>query len=498
MAKVMELRALEQYLNDPDAARAWLADWNVADPERAHANLVAMADAGVTLDLISVMTDQLAEHLPKSSDANRALNNLERFVCAARNPLALAALFEREPNALPILLQIFATSQHLSDVLVVDPASYDLLRMTEGQPVARDVLVAELVTEVDSLSDEHAVLMSLRQFKRREILRIAYGDIIHGQRLDTVARQISYVADASLEAALEFATRMLRAKHGTPRADNGLPARFVVLALGKLGGIELNYSSDIDVMFLFDEDGNTDGERRLTNREFFERLARDVVRLLTESTELGVSYRVDLRLRPEGKQGPVVSNLESALRYYETSGRTWERQAFVKARPVAGDLVFGESFLDQLAPWIYHRYLNLADIAGIRALKRKIEKRTIAEGKEAHNVKTGHGGIRDIEFAIQFLQLLNGGDLAQVRTTNTLQAIAQLEPVGCLTHQERTILEENYCFLRKIEHRLQIMFDLQTHELPREEASLRRFAIRMDYTDAKDGDALSAFREDYA
>ena len=161
-------------------------------------------------------------------------------------------------------------------------------------------------------------------------------------------------------------------------------------------------------------------------------------------------------------------------------------------------MALGEEFLERLSAWIYHRYLNRADIAGIRALKRKIEKRAISAGTETRDVKTGHGGIRDIEFAIQFLQLLNGGDLTAVRTSNTLEAIAQLEAAGCLIHKERTLLEENYCFLRKIEHRLQIMFDLQTHAMPEQPQELRRVAIRMGYADGGDGDALTAFRKDYA
>ena len=497
MAVVMDIETVRQFLDDPADTPPWLSAWGIADAQRAHTNLLAMAEAGVTLDLLANLATQLAENLPASSDPDRALNNLERFIRAARSPLALAALFEREPHSLAILLQIFATSQHLSDVLIGDAESYDLLRMTEGQPVARDVLVAELVSEIETLTDEKAVMWSLRQFKRRETLRIAYGDIIHGQRLDTVARQISYVADACLEAALDFASRKLGERFGQPRKASGEPARFVVLALGKLGGSELNYSSDIDVMFLYDEDGATDGEKQLSSVEYFDRLVREIVRLLTDSTELGAAYRVDLRLRPEGKQGPIVSILDGAYRYYETAGRTWERQAFVKARPVAGDLALGEEFLERLSDWIYHRYLNRADIAGIRALKRKIEKRAISAGIEARDVKTGHGGIRDIEFAIQFLQLLNGGELAQVRTSNTLEAIARLESAGCLTHQERTLLEENYCFLRKIEHRLQVMFDLQTHEMPEEAEELRRVAIRMGYN-ATDGDSLAAFRSDYA
>ena len=207
-------------------------------------------------------------------------------------------------------------------------------------------------------------------------------------------------------------------------------------------------------------------------------------------------YRVDLRLRPEGSHGAMVISRAAALHYYDLLGRTWERQAFVKARPVAGDLELGREFLEALEPWIYRRYLTAADIAGIKALKRKIEQQSRQVGAGRRDVKAGHGGIRDIEFVIQFLQLLNGGDLPVVRTGNTLEAIACLEHAGCLTIQERSVLEENYAFLRKIEHRLQIMLDLQTHVLPESDAELRKLAIRMGYTDSRDGEALDAFKRD--
>ena len=158
---------------------------------------------------------------------------------------------------------------------------------------------------------------------------------------------------------------------------------------------------------------------------------------MNEPTDLGRAYRVDMRLRPQGSTGAVVSSLESALHYYDVMGRTWERQAFVKARPIAGDLDLGAQLLSQLEPWIYRRYLSRADITGIKALKRRIEQRVHREGDDTREVKTGLGGIRDIEFVIQFLQLLNGGDLPEVRTGNTLDAITRLESVGCLTFQER-------------------------------------------------------------
>ena len=486
--------ALVQFLDHPDAAAPWLQSLGIENQVRGHANLVAIANSGITLDLMGVLCDQLSEHLSRQSDPDRALNNLDRFVSASRSPLALGSLFDRDREALPTLLRIFSTSQYLSDLLIRDPESFDLLRVTEGSPVAREMLIGELCSETGMLTDERAVSAALRRFKQRETLRIAYGDIIRKQRLDLVTRQISYVADAVCEAALGEAHRYLQAQRGTPRLSDGRPARFVVLGLGKLGGSELNYSSDIDLIFLYEGEGRTDGERPIDNSEYFDRLAKRLVKLLTEQTDVGSAYRVDLRLRPDGSQGPFVISMDHALQHYDVKGRTWERQAFVKARPVAGDLSLGREFLQALEPWVYRRYLSRADITGIKALKRRIEHRATREGGDERNVKTGQGGIRDIEFVIQFLQLLNGGDLSQIRTPNTLDAIAALEQVGCLTHQERSILEENYAFLRKLEHRLQIMFDLQTHTLPGDEGELRRVALRMGFEDTDQGSALQVFR----
>ena len=493
----MDLATLRHYLDDCDAAAAWLRTLGVADVKRAHGRLVGIATAGVTLDLLATLCDQLVRHLPRCADPDMALNNLERFAAAARNPLSVGTLFERDPAALPTLLQMFATSQHFSDLLVADPEGFDLLRLTEGQPVARRFLVQELVSEVETLDHELPVLRALRRFKRRETLRIAYGDIIREQSLQSVTKQISYLADAILEASLRAAWRKLRQQRGDPIGPDGRPARFVILAMGKLGGQELNYSSDIDLVFLYDADGKTDGQRHTTNAEFFEQLARELVHLIAERTELGSVYRVDLRLRPEGSRGPMAMSVASALNYYDLRGRTWERQAYIKARPAAGDLALGQEFLDTLIPWIYRRYLSRADISGIKALKRRIEQQTREAGADDRNVKTGHGGIRDVEFVIQFLQLLNGADLPQLRTGNTLEAIARLEEVGCLNSQERSLLAENYAFLRKIEHRLQIMFDLQTHLLPSDDDELRKLALRLGYHETPGRAARDAFLADY-
>ena len=515
---MIDVDRLRSCLDDADAAEPWLRSLCVANLPAAHANFTRMATHGVTLDLLSQISEQFAAAAPGLADPDMAINNLERFIAASRNPMSTAALFERDQAALPNLLQIFSTSQYLSDLLVSDKEAYDLLRMTEGQPVARDALVEELVNEVRALGNDNEVLASLRRFKRRETLRIAYGDIVRNQPVATVARQIAYLADAIVEAALDFAQRHLEQQYGRPLRVNGERSRFVVLGLGKLGGVELNYSSDIDLIFLYEEDGQTDARRTVSNHEYFERLSKELIRLLTEATDLGSAYRVDLRLRPEGSRGPLALSFDNTLSYYDVKGRTWERQAFVKARSIAGDLDLGFQLLNRLEPWIYRKYLSLADITGIKSLKRRIEQRVEREGGDLRNVKTGHGGIRDIEFVIQFLQLLNGGALPEVRTGNTLDAIARLEQAGSLTPDERAKLEDNYSFLRKLEHRLQIMFDLKTHLLPGDRDELARLAVRMGYggsqvsgvrsqvsenaryptPDTRQLTPLEAFTEDYA
>jgi glutamate-ammonia-ligase adenylyltransferase len=477
----MDTGQLKSILDQPAQAVDWLRSLGVTDPARGHAHLLRITESGLSLDLLVVVAEQLAEFLPTSSDPDMALNNLSRFVAASHNSIRLATLFGRDTDALKTLVQIFSVSQHFSDLLIDDPESYEWLRTTDGRPIAREALVEQIWSELEPLDDERAAMAALRRQKQRETFRIAFGDLIRQHPLETVTRQISFLADAITDAALQFCQRAAEAKRGAPRAPNGQPARLVVLGMGKLGGVELNYSSDIDLIFLYDHDGETDGQRSQINAEFFAGVIRAAVKLLNDNTPSGIDYRVDLRLRPHGAQGALAICVDDALQYYDVMGRTWERQALIKARPVAGDLELGERFLARLEPWVYRRYLGLADIAEIKALKRRIEHRARSAGEEAYNVKTGHGGIRDIEFAIQFLQLLNAGDVSELRTGNTLEAMDHLAKAGCLTDQERSLLSENYRFLCKLEHQLQIMFDLQTHQLPRDESELQMLAMRVGY-----------------
>jgi glutamate-ammonia-ligase adenylyltransferase len=339
-------------------------------------------------------------------------------------------------------------------------------------------------------------MLAMRRFKRREMLRIAYGDLVGEQPLETVTRQISRVADCVIEASLRLAVARFEAERGTPRGPGGERATIAVLALGKLGGEELNYSSDVDLVFVYSSEGRVAGPKPCTNQEFFERVVREVVRLVAEPTPAGSGHRVDLRLRPHGAIGPLVLPLDATLRYFDREGRTWERQAWVKARCVGGEAALGERLLSSLAPWIYRRWLSAADISEIKALKRRMERKVADEGRAEYDVKLGSGGIRDIEYAIQFLQLLSGGDTPAVRTGNTIEAMHRLTEAGALTDQERTILDRNYRLLRKLEHRLQILSDAQTHALPVDDRELGRLAVRAGYNPGPDG--LQRLRDDLA
>ena len=491
----VDTKQLRQYFDDPDSAACWLTDLKITDSKTAIKNLVSMAACDPSLEAFAPFVESMTPLIRYTADPDMVLNNLERFFKATRSPLTLISLFQRDRMALATLLEIFATSQYLSDVLINDPELFETVRQTEGKPVPLRQLADELVGEVDALEKETFALRSLRRFKRRQILQIAYGDIKR-QPLETVTRQLSNLADVMIEAALHAAGRKLFKKRGTPRGPDGIPANFTILALGKLGGRELNYSSDIDLMFLYDVEGTTD-LNPIPNSQYFAELGQEIVRFLTEPTELGTAYRVDMRLRPHGRHGSLAIGFEEALWYYNNHGRTWERQAFIKARPVAGNLDLGRAFLKQLEPWIYHQALSLADIVGIRSLKRKIERSAKDVGEELLNVKTGIGGIRDIEFTIQFLQLMFGGKQPQLRNANTLHIIDRLEREGILTLDEKEHLIEAYRILRKIEHLLQIMFDRQTHTMPKNSDERQKFALRMGYLDMPGKTALECLDSDF-
>jgi glutamate-ammonia-ligase adenylyltransferase len=460
--------------------------WGLRDLEQGWHNLTHLGEE-LGLESLRKLARPLGRLLPRCPDPDMALNNFERFLANPAGNQQVPTLLDARARILETVLQLFSTSQYFSDLLCANPDYLDMLRVPLRRSPSQKEMQEQLQAEVDAAFEDSSVLRAFRRFRQKQILRIGTNDVIRDRPLEEITRDISRVADAALEVALATARRQIARRFGEPATSAGQPARCVLMAFGKHGGEELNYSSDIDLMFVYDEDGNTQGKRvtHLSNSEFFERVLKDVVRLLSAHSAHGQAYRIDLRLRPEGHRGPLARSLASTLSYYDTLGRTWERQALIKVRPVAGDLELGEQFLHAIEPFVYRKYLSFAEINEIKVLKRRIEQKTGQAGDSEREVKTGHGGIRDIEFTIQFLQLLNGGDLPEVRQRNTLLAMQALEEVGCLTDQEYHILGNAYRFLRKTEHRLQLLFDLQTHRLPDRPEELHKLALRMGYADSR-------------
>jgi glutamate-ammonia-ligase adenylyltransferase len=480
----MHLEQLEHCLGSLDDARRLLHTWRLHDLERGWRNLTHLARA-IGMEALGGICTPLGRFLPRCPDPDMALNNLERFLAHPDAPALLPGLLDGRARTLEVLIQLFASSQMLSDVLAFHPEFLDMLRLPLRRSPSQTEMKSQLQGEVDAAGEDAAVLRGFRNFRQKQLLRIGVNDIVRDRPLEEITRDITHVADVAVEVALAVALRSTQRRWGAPHDAAGRPVTCVVLAFGKQGGEELNYSSDVDWMFVYSGEGSTSGPRSagIGNDEFFARVVGEVLRLLASHTDRAGAYRIDLRLRPEGNRGPLARSLDRTLSYYDTMGRTWERQALIKVRPVAGDLVLGQQFIDGIEPFVYRKYLSFAEINEIKALKRRIEQKALHAGSSATEVKTGRGGIRDIEFTIQFLQLLNGGDLPELRQRNTLLAMHALERAGCLTDQEYRVLDDAYRFLRRTEHRLQLLFDLQTHRLPQGDDELRKLALRMGYSE---------------
>jgi glutamate-ammonia-ligase adenylyltransferase len=324
-------------------------------------------------------------------------------------------------------------------------------------------------------------MAALRRFRRAEALRLVFRDVNGLDEVtDTLAGTTSLYEEL-IAAALRHAEGRARARHGTPRNAEGVPQALTVIALGKLGGGELNFSSDVDLVLAYPDGGTPDGARPLDNGEFFARVAREFVRLLTEATEDGIAARVDLRLRPFGEAGPVTASFGAMEQYYQREGRDWERYAWIKARPVAGDLTAGKRLLEILRPFVYRRYFDYTALAGLRDMKALIDAE-VARRDLADDVKLGAGGIREIEFTVQLQQLIRGGRDTSLRARGLLPALQACAARGYLSQRQAVNLREAYLFLRLLENRLQMFADRQTHALPDDAVVRERIARGMGHS----------------
>jgi [glutamine synthetase] adenylyltransferase / [glutamine synthetase]-adenylyl-L-tyrosine phosphorylase len=329
---------------------------------------------------------------------------------------------------------------------------------------------------------ESQLQSELRRWRRREFTRIAWRDLAGWADLQETLTDLTAFADAAIATALAHARHNLVARYGEPRSGSGELQPLIVIGMGKLGGGELNFSSDVDLVLLFPEHGETDGPRGIANEEFFTRLGQALVRWLETATADGFVLRVDLRLRPFGDSGPLVSSFAAFEDYLPRHGRDWERYAYVKARPVTAPERYAEIEASAIRPFVYRRYLDYGVFESLREMKaliqREIERRELAD-----HVKLGPGGIREIEFIVQALQLTRGGRDRRLQTPSLLAALERLGETRLLPGQAVSELTEAYVFLRRLENRLQMLDDRQVHRLPTQALARERIALAMGARD---------------
>jgi glutamate-ammonia-ligase adenylyltransferase len=421
--------------------------------------------------------------------------------CVAAGPDAEAAhrrleLLREAGIAIPddnagitLLAALLASGTFLPELILAEPARLPALLASPWllHEKPQEVFASEVMAACQTTRSFADLQRALRRYARGEMLRLGARELgagigpralpEHGLTLE-VARELSCLADACLESATRFCDRELRRIHGDPTCQDSVPG-FSVMAMGKLGGQELNFSSDIDLLYIYASDEGQAGA--LSLHEYYARLSKMVTRALSEATGDGFVFRVDLRLRPEGQGGAICNSLAAAESYYESFGRTWERQALLRARHAAGDAWLGEKFLKIVEPFVYRRISDAKTVEDVRLLRRMFVETT---SESTWNVKLGTGGIRDVELVAQVLQLLYGGKRPDLRERTTLPALYKLGLAGLLTDQEIRTLEDAYRFLRRIEHRLQLEHGRQTHVLPADPDGLACMAARLGFAGA--------------
>ncbi|MCU0787991.1 MAG: hypothetical protein MUC91_07340, partial [Verrucomicrobia bacterium] len=443
-----------------------------------------------------------------SADPGRVKLGLERLR-EAGEPSWLDTTSETSARVLGAVL---SGSQFLTDLLVSRPGWISLIEVEvlehprRGQGMRQEV--GEWLKPLEQAGDVEGALCRLREFKQREMLRIAARDLGRLGGTEEITRELSDVADVCLEAVWGLCRRQLENRFGSPHhqdpSGHWRRTEACVFGMGKLGGQELNYSSDVDLLFVYDEEGSVfrdapTGRKApratLTSHEFFNRLGEAFLNEVSRVTAEGFLFRVDLRLRPEGNSGPLTRSLASYENYYAQWGQTWERLMLIKARRVAGDNDVAGEFLEMVQPFRFPRAISEGALREVKNLKQRIESEVVRSGEVDRNVKLGRGGIREIEFIVQSLQVLNAGRQPFLQISQTVPCLAKLAQYRLLPEEETRRLSDAYCFLRDVEHRLQMEANLQTHTLPESRPARERLARLMGFKTLKAFEtALNAHR----
>src|SRR6266498_4393912 len=395
------------------------------------------------------------------------------------NAQPLVSVIEQFPLGEPALLHLLAVSSICATRLTQNPET--LLWLSQPEVCLASRGYAEMLSELHALAGDSVAkqdFAALRFWKGREMTRVALRELANVAPLEETTGELSQIAEICIRRVFEHWNTDLRQRHGSPTAE------FAILALGKLGGGELNHSSDVDLLFLYSEEGQL--SPHLSYHEFFNRLAKKILETFSIPHSEGSLFRVDLRLRPEGSAGPLARSLESMENYYAGFGETWERLALIKARGIGGSRELAYEFLRQHQPFIYPKSATPDLLEEIANIKRRIERDVVGPDKLERDVKLGIGGIREIEFIVQALQLIHGARNPFLQEPSMFKALHALRQLDLLPRNEVLTLDNAYRFLRRVEHRLQIEGEQQTHTVPREPEPLQRLALSLRFSSAED------------
>ena len=482
----------------PEEALALLERLGFVDPERGLRALDRLAGAP---PVVTPLPAEVLVEIAHTGRPDRSLHHLERYVDVTGGRTALYARFKEDPVLAQRLIGVLAHSGFLADILVRNPEYlFWLFEETDflEKPLNKRTLRKLLRDDLHPCTGSRECLDALRRVQRRELLRIGATEILGTKDVAQSGRELADLADVVLEIALELVTADLVARYGRPRNERGQPAHFCVICLGKHGGQELNYSSDIDLMFVYDEDGETRpgrGAERIENGDFFRRLGEELIKALTAATHEGFLYRVDMRLRPEGSAGPLVHSLRSCWNYYEARGEIWERQMLIKGRCAAGSTRVWKRFAQMLTPFIYPAHFFDRPQDEIRRVKERIEAHIQERPAGDNNIKLQAGGIRDIEFILQCLQLLNGRVNSRARAHNSLEAIRRLRGARVLSRGEAEVLRQAYLCFRRIENLLQIADGRSAYAVPEDPGERAALGRMLNLEEGEElGTVLSAHR----
>jgi len=478
---------------DPDLLKDMLAERRFKKVDVAYDHLLLLRDGPPRAFLterarriLEKLGPPLLQEIFASPDPDMAMTNLERFLCAVGSRSTFYALLAENREVLKLIVSLFGMSEFLSKIFIGHPELLDSMvaRSFASSVKERAVMEQELTDMLARAVDFEEQLDVLRRYRHEEFLRIGMNDIYGKVGQTEIATQLTNLADVCLGAACGIARQEL-ARFGRPlyREPDGSEheAGLAVIGMGKMGGMELNYHSDLDIIYIYDHQGQTDGAKQISNHEFFAKLGQKIIMILTTQTREGYVYKLDTRLRPSGNAGPLVTSLDSFKAYHRDEAQIWERQALTKARVVLGGEGLRQGIDQIIRHTVYGFSADEAARAEIHRLRMRMENEIAREKDGSYNIKTGRGGMVDVEFIVQYLLLKHGHSFPDMRSNNTLVSLKAMRGTGIVADDDCETLLSGYKFLRRLENRLRIVHDYSMNDLGGSQEYLDMLARRLGY-----------------